>query len=616
MLNVLSSVSIGRKLTLGFSLIILLAGVVGAVALIQLEAYGQRVTVVNQASQMESLLLDARVSEKNYTMTGNREELEEAAEFSASASKIAGALTSQLVVPEDLELLTAIQQGEDQYTELLDKLAGLHTRQDTTIEQLEERARLAASRLSTEAQLYVAEGALKKMRGFERSFLIRNDDNAIASFEKESQRALESIGASFASDGTKEEVTGLLQAYAAAFRTAAGQVRELADTENRLVETVRGIIAAAKTLQKGQLEKMNEERQRAVLLIALTIVAALVLGALIAWALARDTIRPLKQALDVANAVASGDLRPEVSTVRRDELGQLLNALGRMTTGLRSLVAAINDDAGHIAASSSQLSGITGQNQQGVMAQKDQTDQVATAMNEMVATVGEVARNAEQASVAASDASDKARAGEQTVEQTLGRVTELNQQVATVQQRLNTLQADTRNIGTVLDVIKSVAEQTNLLALNAAIEAARAGEQGRGFAVVADEVRSLAQRTQSSAAEIEGLISNLVNSAEETVTVMDTGARLANDTLATAQDTGEAIQLITRAVDDILQLNQQIATAAEQQTSVAEDINRNITVIRDVSDQTTSSTEQVAASSSELATLGERLRAQVARFLT
>jgi methyl-accepting chemotaxis protein len=165
-----------------------------------------------------------------------------------------------------------------------------------------------------------------------------------------------------------------------------------------------------------------------------------------------------------------------------------------------------------------------------------------------------------------------------------------------------------------MDVIKSVAEQTNLLALNAAIEAARAGEQGRGFAVVADEVRSLAQRTQSSATEIETLISNLVTSAETSVSSMETGNKLAEQTLERAEIAGTAIQEMADAVEEIRQYNSQIATAAEQQTSVAEDINQNVTQIRDVGDQSAASAEQVSAASEELARLAEGLSTQIARF--
>jgi methyl-accepting chemotaxis protein len=322
----------------------------------------------------------------------------------------------------------------------------------------------------------------------------------------------------------------------------------------------------------------------------------------------------VNEAVEIANKVASGDLTVDVRSDRGDEFGQLLAAFGTMVTNLRELIREIDTGATSIASSSEELSTVTNQTSEGVADQQSQTDQVATAMNEMVATVNEVAKSAEAAFQAANHASEKSGSGEKAVKETLGFVTELSKQSANVMQQLNSLQAETNNIGTVLDVIKSVADQTNLLALNAAIEAARAGEQGRGFAVVADEVRSLAQRTQSSASEIETLIGNLVSSAETSVSSMETGNKLAEQTLERAESAGLTIRETAEAVEEIRHYNSQIATAAEQQTSVAEDINRNVTQIRDVGDQSAASTEQVSSASDELARLAEGLSTQISRF--
>lgn len=232
----------------------------------------------------------------------------------------------------------------------------------------------------------------------------------------------------------------------------------------------------------------------------------------------------------------------------------------------------------------------------------------------MVATVTEVARSAEAAFQSANHCSDKTESGTAATNETLSFVSELNSQSTSVMQQLNTLKAETDNIGTVLDVIKAVAEQTNLLALNAAIEAARAGDQGRGFAVVADEVRSLAKRTQTSAVEIESLIGNLLASAEAAVSDMGRGHQLAKQTLERAELGGTAIQAIAEAVEEIRRYNSQIATAADQQISVAEDMNKNMTQIRDIGDQSAASTEQVSAASEELARLAEGLHTQIAQF--
>jgi methyl-accepting chemotaxis protein len=347
--------------------------------------------------------------------------------------------------------------------------------------------------------------------------------------------------------------------------------------------------------------------------ISISVVIAL-LSVIIGWAITQSITGPVRETMAIANKVASGDLTVQIKNDRGDEFGQLQAAFSAMVTNLRELIREINTGASSIASSSEELSIVTNQTSKGLAEQQSQTDQVATAMNEMVATVNEVAKSAEAAFEAANHASEKSGHGEKAVRETLAFVADLNQQSATVTKQLNDLQTETKNIGAMLDVIKSVAEQTNLLALNAAIEAARAGDQGRGFAVVADEVRSLAKRTQSSATEIEALIGKLVTSAATSVTSMGVGKKLAEQTLERAETAGKSINAIAGAVEEIRQHNSQIATAAEQQASVAEDINQNITQIRDVGDQSAASAEQVSSASVNLARLAEGLGTQIARF--
>ncbi|MDR9424383.1 MAG: methyl-accepting chemotaxis protein [Marinobacter sp.] len=403
----------------------------------------------------------------------------------------------------------------------------------------------------------------------------------------------------------------LLKRYETAISGPPGTVRAL---EKEMYAVATDTISLAEDLKYGEREELQEIYDLAVAEIIIVSVIALFIAIVLGWGLTRSITRPINEAVDIANKVASGDLTVNVQSQRGDEFGQLLAAFATMITNLRELIREIETGASSIASSSEELSTVTNQTSQGVAEQQSQTDQVATAMNEMVATVNDVAKSAEAAFEAANHASEKSGNGEKAVQETLELVADLNKQSANVMEQLNGLQAETNNIGTVLDVIKSVAEQTNLLALNAAIEAARAGEHGRGFSVVADEVRSLAKRTQSSAAEIETLISNLVTSAETSVASMETGNKLAEQTLERAQLAGTVIQEMAEGVEHIRQYNSQIATAAEEQSSVAEEINQNVTLIRDVGDQSAASTEQVSSSSVELARLAEGLNTQVARF--
>ncbi|WP_420876012.1 methyl-accepting chemotaxis protein [Pseudomonas taiwanensis] len=232
----------------------------------------------------------------------------------------------------------------------------------------------------------------------------------------------------------------------------------------------------------------------------------------------------------------------------------------------------------------------------------------------MSATVQEVAQNAEQASLAATNADHQAQLGDQVVAQAIGRIEQLAGQMDRCLAAMQHLAGESERIGSILDVIKSVSEQTNLLALNAAIEAARAGEAGRGFAVVADEVRGLAQRTQQSTEEIEQLIENLHSGTDEVTTLLDSSKLLTEQSVELSRKAGCALSQITDTVSSIQGMNQQIATASEEQSVVAEQINRSVINVRDASDQTSTASEQTAASSGELEQLGRQLRGMVGRF--
>lgn len=473
-------------------------------------------------------------------------------------------------------------------------------------------------------QANAAELALLEARTDEKNFQIRKDskyidhatdllDEAIAALtplttmieEAEDRQLVKQIIVDIKS------YEKILQSYEANLSAQPGNVSSI---EEQLLSVARSAIEKTEELKRHEQAQMAERYDLTVAEIIIVTVVALLMTIIVAWILTRSITGPINESVEIANKVASGDLTVNIQSQRGDEFGQLLAAFATMVTNLRELIREIDAGASSIASSSEELSTVTNQTSKGVAEQQTQTDQVATAMNEMVATVSDIAKSAEAAFQAANNASERSAHGEKAVSETLAFVADLNKQSTNVMTQLHGLQSETNNIGTVLDVIKSVAEQTNLLALNAAIEAARAGEQGRGFAVVADEVRSLAQRTQSSATEIETLISNLVTSAETSVASMETGNKLAEQTLERAELAGTAIREMAEAVEEIRQYNSQIATAAEEQTSVADEINQNVTLIRDVGDQSAASTEQVSAASEELARLAEGLSTQVARF--
>ncbi|VVM36039.1 Methyl-accepting chemotaxis protein McpQ [Pseudomonas fluorescens] len=403
-----------------------------------------------------------------------------------------------------------------------------------------------------------------------------------------------------------------------AYRAAVAQFRDSqvnnAKSAARMSTQGDILIDVSKKLTESQTVVRDTDAAHAKNMLIIATLLAVAFGLLAAWAITRQIIIPLNQTLKVAERVAAGDLTHNLVSLRRDELGQLQRSMQSMTQGLRELVGGISDGVTQIASAAEELSAVTEQTSAGVNNQKIETDQVATAMHEMTATVQEVARNAEEASQAAAAADGEAREGDKVVNEAIAQIERLASEVVRSTEAMSVLQQESDKIGSVMDVIKAVAEQTNLLALNAAIEAARAGEAGRGFAVVADEVRSLAQRTQKSTEEIEELIVGLQNGTQQVATIMDNSRTLTDSSVELTRRAGGSLESITRTVSAIQAMNQQIAAAAEQQSAVAEEINRSVLNVRDVSDQTSAASEETAASSVELARLGTHLQMLVGRF--
>ncbi|MBW4795774.1 methyl-accepting chemotaxis protein [Pseudomonas tolaasii] len=349
--------------------------------------------------------------------------------------------------------------------------------------------------------------------------------------------------------------------------------------------------------------------------VGLIILCALVATLLLAWLLTRSIAAPIAQALTVARTIAAGDLSQPVVVTGHDEPAQLLTALATMQQQLRSTIHGISESAQQLASAAEEMSSVMEQSTRGLQAQNDEIEQAATAVNEMSAAVDEVAGNAVSSAEASKASDEDSKHGHYQISETISSIQNLVDEVLGASNKAEGLAVQAQDISKVLEVIRGIAGQTNLLALNAAIEAARAGEAGRGFAVVADEVRSLAQRTQDSTEEIEQMITGIQQGTQDTVGALNSSAEHAGQTLQRANSAGSALEKITAAISQISQRNLVIASAAEQQALVAREVDRSLVNIRDLSTQTAAGATQTSAASQELSRLAVDLNAMVTRFV-
>ena len=643
-----ANLGMAKKLGIGFALVLLLTALVAAIGVWSLQTISHRFDGLKQMSSLNSGLLKVRLLEQEYALHGSSKTVD------ALHAGVDGliALANQLksASAANVPVMNDVEQSLGAYRKAFDEFVSLSQAKDLALEMASWSVSSVANNLDILQAGLADDGTytLKETEGKDGAAFIeqasqvsqvsrlmlqamneahvrlaqsrKGDDSAGQGKIEQASQALaqaEQLKTTVKDEGYQtvlNEVTGHIASFSDKLAEYTGLLEQEKTVYQQLHQRAAQVVERVDQAYVAEDQSMQVQLKNNSLLILGSSVLALLVGLIAAWVITRLIVAPLRSVIRVAQQIAAGDLSAKVEVTRRDEIGQLMQAMQQMGAGLSQIVSGLQAGIEQLATSAQSLSAVTEQTNLEVSSQKEETEQVATAMNQMTATVHDVARNAEEAAQAAQTADGKVESGQQVVRQSMVRIEQLADSATSASSSIESLSAEIQNIGTVLGVIKSVAEQTNLLALNAAIEAARAGEQGRGFAVVADEVRALAKRTQQSTEEIERLVSALRSAAQASVQQIQSSGELVKLAVSDALQTESALGSIAAAVSLIQQMNQQIAAAAEEQSSVAEEINRSVTSIRASADQSSLAMQGNAASSIELAQLGVELKGMVGHF--
>ncbi|GFM66892.1 chemotaxis transducer [Pseudomonas cichorii] len=639
-----------KKLGFGFTLVLLLTALVAAIGVWSLKNISLHFDGLKQMSSLNSGLLRVRLLEQEYALHSDPKVVEQIHARIDDLNTLAQSLQEQS--PASAAMLSQVQQALGAYRTSFDEFVDISQSKDLALEMASWSVSSVSNNLEVLQSGLADDGTwtLKDTQGqqgaefVEQSGKVSQVSRLMQQAMDEARVRLDKSRRTGSGDAAKtgtieqaeqarvlaEELKSLIKdegyltvlaevgthivSFTEKLNEYTGLLAREAQVSSLLATNARQVVELVNQAAAAEDQSVQTQLTANTLQIIGSSVVALLVGFIVSWLITRLIVGPLRSVIGLAQRIAAGDLSGSVQVRRHDEIGQLMLAMQQMGEGLSRIVSGLQSGIEQLSNSAQSLSSVTEQTNLEVGSQKEETEQVATAMNQMTATVHDVARNAEEAALAAQTADEKVGGGQTVVRQSMQRIEQLAGSSQSASQSIQNLSAEIQNIGQILNVIKSVAEQTNLLALNAAIEAARAGEQGRGFAVVADEVRALAKRTQQSTQEIENLVFRLQSGAQASVEQIQSSGELVKLAVSDVLQTESALGAIAEAVSMIQQMNQQIAAAAEQQSSVAEEINRSVTSIRASADHSALAMQDNAASSLELASLGVELKGMVGHF--
>ncbi|MCS6160548.1 methyl-accepting chemotaxis protein [Shewanella baltica] len=624
--RLLGNMSVTNKLRLGFGVLLLLIFIVAAAGykgLTSIDTSNRRLEFI---ANVDKALLAAKTARLEFIASGDLTKLDQLQSLIENTKNGLQLQLSGSIDIKDRECLQQSMVAMDKYHQSINQFSDVFKhKQELKVTGAQVGAQLVATyaelvdRMTNNAQhteslkdaLNVSQ-QMTMLRYYIRGYVYDASDVNLKTAKDAIAKLLLTTTELKGEDTT--QAIQILNVYDHDIDTLVNVNHDMDNIMQSMEEAARTLMVNIRELVDIQKHKRDEADYRAKIVVIGALIVALVLGPLLAWFISGQIIGPLKQTLITARKIAAGDLSSVINSERKDEMGELLRAMGEMNNTLKQVLTQIGDSVVKLASSAEVLSAVTEQNSIGMDNQRSETDQVATAIHEMSATVQEVSASAENAALAAKEADHTTATGNKKVIEAVYQIELLAKEIVTTASAMERLQAESNNIGAVLDVIKSVADQTNLLALNAAIEAARAGEAGRGFAVVADEVRSLASRTQSSTEEIENMIINLQKGTLESVQMMTKSRTLSDDAVSLSREAEKMLVDIADSVSRIQDMTHQIATASEEQSVVAEDINKSIVRVSDIAEQTSAGAAETARSAEDLANLGITLKELLGRF--
>jgi len=528
-------------------------------------------------------------------------------------------ISADISMPELTSMLSILAQYQTQFLKVvtLQQKIGLNAK-DGLYGELRAAVHNVESLIGNDN--YRLRSEMLQLRRNEKDFMLRLDDKYVDKLTKNVGKLLSSVEESTFSSSKKQEVSSLIKAYKAAFINLVTAQKELGYNEKMgLMNDMRNVVHQVDSkLQQvvDNSEAAVESHIKFVNMLAYSLFTVVLVIALIsAWLIGRSILGRINNLQSTMNKIAqSNDLTTTVDVSGGDELSDMAEVFNHMLTNFRSLIVEVNHSVNTLNTATGSLAENIYNANEGVETQMQQTDLVATAVTEMVATVDEIATNTREAAHKAELTNSNAGKGKAGVEQTINQIGQLSEKLLDSENVVKELEKESITIASVLGVIRGIAEQTNLLALNAAIEAARAGEQGRGFAVVADEVRTLASRTQDSTQEIETIIGLLQKRTQEIVNLMDECRNQGQESADQASSAGAMLDEITQDVALIMDMNSAIATAIQEQSTVASEVNQHVVMIRDVTEQSGASAKQNEHMSEELSQQAEVLTTEVSRF--
>ncbi len=636
----LGRLSVGAKLSTGFGLVLLTTVIVAGTAFSSIALLQSRTERLRDDLQIQAKVLQARISEKEYAI-GLQPEAE------SKVRAIIEALQTELAKGDELargkmrNAVAAYLKQFQEYTAALRELRNSRLKMQQLAANAGENFtgvfldQIDAINLKTEAgnspdaeQMNQLEQAadlrnkLARVRERELYYTESGDPHHRDDWEQgmsEVLAATKNLAIRVGQDGQESLQQALLalNQYRQAFDQFAVSRNQIAQTSEVMKKEGQYLGELLAQLEQDQASLITEDNQRAYRQMTLITLLALCLGIGACLVIRQLILFPLRQTVLLANRVSEGNLTGgDTQITGKDELGQLLRTVNGMLVSLRNLVGRIGNGITDLNSTADSLVQVMEHNRSGLEQQRSETELAVMSVQQMSATAHEVARNASQASDAVVIADGFAREGDSLVKQVTDQAERLALEMTGCASVMETLLQECNLIGGVLSVIKSVAEQTNLLALNAAIEAARAGEHGRGFAVVADEVRGLARRTQSSTSEIEALIERLCGAAQQAAERLHKSRDLTDESVILAGQASSALVRITQAVSSIEQMNEQIAAAAEQQSVLAEQVNQSMARVRAVGEQSARQSQELQASTLGLQEIGGELGIAVGHFRT